>query len=278
VGAPEKRPNTLPVTRHALGRALVVNAATKPLNVGVGAAIAVLGIVIGVPWLIAVGLVVYVALAATSIFDGRETKQLSARIYGDDAKPLPRADISTLAPEIAKPLEEARREEQAIRAAVQQAQLPFGDVSAEIDGLMRDIERIAGRAQQLVSYLADQDEGELKAKLARFQKPNADPGTANALKEAAAAVQEQLNANAALETQRDRFLAELDHLVASLGVVRAQLVRMSIAEEGEVQQQVTGELRDLRTRMSALAQGMQEAFAGLPATDAATPPVAGSSS
>ena len=53
---------------------------------------------------------------------------------------------------------------------------------------------------------------------------------------------------------------------------------MSIAEEGEVQQQVTGELRDLRTRMGALAQGMQEAFAGLPAGGTTEPPVAGSPS
>jgi hypothetical protein len=37
---------------------------------------------------------------------------------------------------------------------------------------------------------------------------------------------------------------------------------------------VTGELRDMRSRMSALAQGMQEAFAGLPATTASTDPPA----
>jgi hypothetical protein len=139
---------------------------------------------------------------------------------------------------------------------------------------MRDIERIAGRAQQLVDYLGDQDEGELQEKLRRFEKPNPDPATADALEQAAEAVQEQLKANVALETQRERFLAELDHLVASLGVVRAQLVRMSIAEEGEVQQQVTGELRDMRSRMSALAQGMQDAFAGLPATSPPADPPA----
>jgi hypothetical protein len=49
---------------------------------------------------------------------------------------------------------------------------------------------------------------------------------------------------------------------------------MSIAEEGDVQQQVTGELRDMRSRMSALAQGMQEAFAGLPAASPSTDPPA----
>jgi chromosome segregation ATPase len=277
MGVPDKRPPAPVPTRHALGRALVVNAATKPLNVGAGAAIAIAGILLGTGWLIAVGLAVYVALAAASMFDARETKQLSDRLYGTD-KPVARADISKLAPEIARPLQEARAEEEAIRRAVEQAQLPFADVNAEIDGLMRDIERIAGRAQQLVAYLDDQDEDELKAKLARFEKPNADPATADALKQAAEAVREQMNANQALETQRDRFLAELDHLVASLGVVRAQLVRMSIAEEGEVQQQVTGELRDLRTRMSSLAQGMQEAFAGLPAGGTTAPPVAGSGS
>jgi hypothetical protein len=249
-----------------------VNAATKPLNVTAGAAIAIAGIVLGVGWLVLVGAAVYVALTVASVFDGRETAQLSKRIYGADDKPLPRADISELAPEIAGPLGEARKEEDAIRAAVAAAQLPFGDVSAEIDGLMRDIERIAGRAQQLVDYLGDQHDGELEAKLKRFERPTADPATADALHQAAEAVREQIKANAALETQRDRFLAELEHLVASLGVVRAQLVRMSIAEEGEVQQQVTGELRDLRGRMGALAQGMQEAFAGLPAATPSQPP------
>jgi len=273
--APDKRPPApVPVTRHALGRALVVNALTKPLNVGVGAAIAVAGIVIGVSWVVVLGLAVYVALAVASLFDGGETARLSKRIYGGDEKALPRADLSKLAPEIAQPLAEARSEEAAIRTAVQAAQLPFADVSAEIDGLMRDIERIAGRAQQLVDYLADQDEDELQAKLRRFERPTADPATADALKQAAEAVKEQIAANAALEQQRDRFLAELEHLVASLGVVRAQLVRMSIAEEGEVQQQVTGELRDMRTRMGALAQGMQEAFAGLPAANAQADPPA----
>lgn len=273
MSVPDKRQpsSPVPVTRHALGKALVVNAVTKPLNVGIGAAIVIVGIVAAIPWLIAVGVATYVALAAASIFDGRETKRLSDRLYGVSDKPLPRADISKLAPEIAGPLAEARKEEEAIRAAVAAAQLPFGDVSAEIDGLMRDIERVAGRAQQLVDYLADQDEGELRAKLRRFQQPSPDPATADALKQAADAVQEQLKANEALRTQRDRFLAELEHLVASLGVVRAQLVRMSIAEEGEVQQQVTGELRDLRGRMSSLAQGMQEAFAGLPAPASAEP-------
>jgi hypothetical protein len=267
---PDKPP---PATRSALGRALVVNAATKPLNVGVGAAIVVAGIVLGYPWLVAIALAVYVALVVTSVFDGRETAKLSQRIYGPDEQTLPRADISKLAPEIAGPLQEARKEETAIRTAIQAAQLPFGDVTTEIDGLMRDIERIAGRAQQLVDYLSDQDDDELKAKIKRFERPSSDAATSDALKQAAEAVKEQLTANEALETQRERFLAELEHLVASLGVVRAQLVRMSIAEEGQVQQQVTGELKDLRGRMSSLAQGMQEAFAGLPASPPAAPGV-----
>ena len=77
-------------------------------------------------------------------------------------------------------------------------------------------------------------------------------------------MREQLKANEALETQRERFLAELEHLVASLGVVRAQLVRMSIAEEGEVQQQVTGELRDLRSRMGDARAGHAGGLRGAP--------------
>ena len=177
MAAPDKRPPApVPVTRHALGRALVVNALTKPLNVGAGAAIAIAGIVLGTRWLIALGFAVYVALVVASMFDAGETARSRSGIYGSDEKALPRADISKLAPEIAAPLQEARREEEAIRTAVEQAQLPFGDVSAEIDGLMRDIERIAGRAQQLVDYLADQDEGELEGEAGTLREAQPRPG------------------------------------------------------------------------------------------------------
>ena len=81
-------PAPVPVTRHALGRALVVNALTKPLNVGAGAAFTVTGIVIGVPWMIALGLVVYVALVVSSLLDGGETARLSKRIYGGERRPF----------------------------------------------------------------------------------------------------------------------------------------------------------------------------------------------
>ena len=62
-----------------------------------------------------------------------------------------------------------------------------------------------------------------------------------------------------LEGQLDRSYAELDHLVASLGVIRGQIVRMSVQEDSSIQDDLGAQLKDLRQRVSTLADGMGEA-------------------
>ena len=71
--------------------------------------------------------------------------------------------------------------------------------------------------------------------------------------------------NGQLAAELDRFRAELEHLTASLGVVRGQLVRMSVAEEASLQDDVADQVRDLRERIGGVAQALGAAWERAPA-------------
>ena len=55
----------------------------------------------------------------------------------------------------------------------------------------------------------------------------------------------------------------MEHLIASLGVVHGQLVRMSVVDETHLQEDVAGQVRDLRERVASVADGLREAVAQL---------------
>ena len=237
------------VTRDRLRRELVANAATKPLNVIVPATVVVAGLLLGTWWLVPVAVVVYLALGAFTLFDQREAERVGTRTYAVARGDVRRLDPGSLAPEIAGPVRTARAEEKAIRETVAKAHLPFEEVSGEIDGLMGELDRIAGRAQLIYDYLSSQDAGVREAR-----------------DRAIAALEEQRQVQQQLYDQLERFYAEMEHLAASLGTVHGQLVRMSVAEEAAGQTELAKQVRDLRDRVKALAQGMTEAYAQVSST------------
>jgi hypothetical protein len=99
-----------PVTREHLQRTLVVNAATKPVNVAVPAAVVVAGILVGAPWLLAIAVVVYAALALMTFFDEDEARRVGERASGRTGAPAaPQLDARSLAPPIRAQLEAARQ-------------------------------------------------------------------------------------------------------------------------------------------------------------------------
>jgi hypothetical protein len=55
----------------------------------------------------------------------------------------------------------------------------------------------------------------------------------------------------------------MEHLIASLGIVHGQLVRMSVTNDAHLQEDVARELSDLRDRVSTFAEGMREAVSRL---------------
>jgi len=247
------------VTRTDLRRGLVVNALTKPINVVVPAAVAVAALLIGASWLIVVAVAVYAVLAVLTFFDEGEAEKVGKRVYGDRGGREKRLDVRTLAPPIAQQVQAARDCEVRIKDTIQHSNLSFAEVDGEVDSLVRAVELIAQRAERIYDYLATQDLAAIDGRLAQLQG-SADPSAQAIVK----ALGEQRAALTDLQGQLTRFYSQIEQLVASLGTVNSQLVRMSVASEEEDQAELAEQVRGLREQVDALSAGMNEAYGRAP--------------
>jgi hypothetical protein len=249
------------VTRKSLRRDLVLNASTKPLALGVGAAVAVAAFVVGTPWLLAVAVVAYVALVVTTLFDPEEAGRVGQDAYrrassAKDQRRVPKG----LAPPISALVHRAHVEERRIDRAIEASGLPFTDVSIEVEHLMSELERNARRAQVLWAYLDEQRPEELRQRLHALRKETGgDAEAARSRQRAFAALEHQLQVGETLRSEYARFDAEVEHLIASLGVVHGELVRISVADDAIAQEGLADQVRHLRQRVGAVAEGMTEA-------------------
>jgi hypothetical protein len=253
------------VTRETLRRQLLLNAARTPLGVGIAVLVVVAGIALDAPWLFAVALLLYVGIAASKFFDGDEAERVGQLVY-DRARPVARREPaeralpSGLSIELIELLQRARREERRILDAIAASELPFEPVSLEVEGLAGEMERIAVRAQAVSAFLRGHDVEELQTRLAALRtESQGDPAAVRARERAADAIEDQLRVGRALESELERFRAEMEHIIASLGVVHGQLVRISVSSDPQHQDEVAREVRDLRGRLGALADGLGNA-------------------
>lgn len=254
------------ITRGDLRRVLAVNAATKPTTIAVPTALIIAGIVLGLSALmVPLALLVFAGLFATTFFDSDEAEKVGKATYADAEAGRSKAAIEarageSYAPEIATALDAAREQERCIKEAVDSADMPFTEVSTEVDSLMREMERIAKKAQTVYAYMAAQNPDATRRRVRQLRDGNGRGQAAVAGKRAADALEAQLHVQEALSEQLERFLAEMEHLTASLGVVHGQMVRMSVAEESLMQDELAGQVRELRDRVGAVAEGLNEAF------------------
>jgi hypothetical protein len=263
------------VTRKTLRRELIQNAATKPVAISTGAVVAIAGFLLHTIWLLPIAIAVYLALALATLFDSDEAKRVGDRTYArsHSLRRRPRIDDRRFSPEIASLLDQAQVEEERIRDAIAQAKLPLTDVSVEVDALMKETERIAQKAQLVMNYLAQQDADSMERRRRELMRAARDTTgeTRKASERAASAVEEQLRVRDALVSELDRFYAEMEHVVASLGVVHGDVVRMSVADERSMQDDLAGRVRDLRERVGTLAGGIDEAMGRVSTDDPAQP-------
>jgi hypothetical protein len=250
-----------PYSRGEYNRALIANALLAPFNIVLLAAILIVGILIGVfvP-LLPVAIVVYLAGAARTYFDDdaaqkvleRERTRRAASASGR-AKEL----TESLAPPIATLVAEARRREVRIRQAIERAELPYDEVATEVDGFLAATEGTARRAQLLYEALADTPPDRVEARLRQVQN---DPDK----KDLADALSTQLETLRRMERQLDRFYSELERIIVELDTVRSQLVSMSASTETAQQDLLASEVRELRERMGAVADGLSAAYESTP--------------
>ena len=251
-----------PPTRAELNRLLVANALTKTWpNVLLPAGLAVAGLLLGLDFvlLLPVALVAWIALSAVTYFDADEAEAVAERDRARRRGALAsgrRTDLRALAPPVAAHLQQVLAQEQHIRGAIERADLPFSEVSDEVDTFVRAAEKTAGRAQLLYEYLAEQDPRQVEY---RYQQVRAEADPSK--KALAEALWAQLQAMHRAQKELESFYTEMERIAVELGNIRGQLLSVSAASEGAAQRQLASDVRDLREQMGAVAEGMNEALA-----------------
>jgi hypothetical protein len=238
-----------PPTRAELNRLLIGNALTKTWpNVLVPAALAVVGLLAGldIALLLPVAVVAWLALSAVTYFDSDEAERVADRDRARRRGALEagrRTELGVLAPPVAGHLQQVLTQEEHIRGAIKRADLPFSEVSEEVDTFVRAAEY---RYQQV--------------------RAEADPSK----KALAEALWTQLQAINRAQKELESFYTEMERIAVELGNIRGQLLSVSAASEGATQRQLASDVRDLREQMGAVAEGMNEALAETSAAGPAT--------
>jgi hypothetical protein len=249
-----------PLSRGQLNRLLIANALTKPWpNILLPALIAVAGVLLGLPAVvIPVAIVAWLAFAAITYFDEDEAAEVAGRARADRRpaiEPAERVDPATLAPPIADHLGRVLDQERRIRQAIDRAQLPFEEVSREVDTFVRAAERAAARAQLLYEYLVDEDRARVASRLRELEAAGGDDPSKRALAEALTAQLEGMDRAGA---KLDGFYTEMERIAVELGNVRGQLLSVSATSEAAAQRELAADVRTLREEMGAVAAGMSE--------------------
>ena len=143
-----------------------------------------------------------------------------------------------------------------IHDAIEDAGLPYTEVAAEVDRLVATMQEAAGRAQRLHEGLRDAPPEAVAARLERV-KADDDP----AKRELATALAEQLAVQRRMEAQLGHFYAEMERMLIELDTVRGNLISVSASSAADNQEQVAGEVRELRDDMGAVADRIAAAGA-----------------
>jgi hypothetical protein len=257
------------ITRTDLRRALAVNALTKPVNVLVPAAVAVAAVIIDAWWLWVVAVVVFAVLCAQTFFDEDEAERVGERTYAGDLPAGRPVDSRKLAPPIRAQLDAALSEQKRIRDAIDAAALPFADLGVEVTALVREMERTAARAQLVYEYLAGLHPDRIEARMRELRAAQGS-GPDDPARTTADALEEQLAAYRDMRRQVERYFAEMEQTVAALSTIHAQIVRMGVTADAGGEEELTGRVRDLRGKVTALTEGIGEAYEEAPDTPASS--------
>lgn len=251
-------PAKQPYSRGEFAGALVANAAAKPFNIALLVGTMGAGVLLGGPVIVTlvVALAIYAIAAAWTFFDEEEAETVLARVRGERQAALRagtvRLDPNTLAPEVREHLLAARRIEARIRDAIQRAELPYEEVSTEIDALVSLMELSASRAQLLYEALKDSPPQRVAARLLELE--------GSGKTELIEALEHQLKIQVRMQDQLQSFYDQMERMVVEFDSIRGSLVSVSASTEVGNQQRLAGDVRALRDELGAVAAGMDEAF------------------
>jgi hypothetical protein len=249
-----------PYSRSEFNRALILNAALDPFAIVLLAGVVVAGLVLDVlALMLPVALVVYGIAAARAYFDEDEAQKVLERERARRRKVLEKGEKRLDPMTLAKPIQDlwlgALQRESRIKEAIERAELPYTEVSDEVDVFIRAMEGTARRGQLLYEALAESPPHWVEDRLAELTKENAPEK-----KDLVAALSNQLKVLYRMERQLQRFYDEMEKILIELDTVRGSLVSVSASTDAANQQNLAAEVRGLREEVGALAEGMNEAY------------------
>ena len=245
-----------PYSRGEFNRALIANALLSPFNVVLLAVMLVAGLLLNVfVFVLPVAMVVYGIAAARTYFDEDEASKVLEREKRTRRKALEKGRLNpvALAPPIRTLLEGALSRERAIRDAISRAQLPYEEVSDEVDSFIRAIEESARRAELLYEALSESPPQAVQQRLGEVR---GDPTKV----ELTQALESQLSVLGRMQAQLERFYDEMERILVELDTVRGNLVSVSASTDSANQERVAADVRGLREEVGAVAEGMSEAY------------------
>jgi hypothetical protein len=251
-------PPPAPYDRARFNRALIANALFDTFNVALLAVVLIAGILLGIfAYALPIGIVLYLAGAVRTYFDEDAANKVLERERASHRRELEKGRKKVkpedFAPPIARLLREARMREQRIGDAISRAELPYEEVTDEIDRFVAAMDSTASRAQLLYEALADTPPDGVEARLAEVKRRGGEPELEEALTT-------QLATLRRMEKQLDKFFAEMERILVELDTVRSQLVSVSASTESGTQAELAADVRALRERVGASAEGMAAAF------------------
>ncbi|MDX6691091.1 MAG: hypothetical protein QOG15_2548, partial [Solirubrobacteraceae bacterium] len=197
-----------PYSRDEFAGALVANAAAKPFNIALlvgtmGGAVLVGGTVIVA---LVVALTIYAIAVARTFFDEEEADTVLERVRGERRRELSAGtqhlDPAALAPEIRRHLLAARATDARIREAIERAELPYAEVSTEVDALVSLMELSASRAQLLWEALQESPPSRVAGRLRELE--------GSGKTELIEALQHQLTVQQKMQAQLDSFYDQME--------------------------------------------------------------------
>jgi hypothetical protein len=246
-----------PYSRDDYRQALITNALLDPFNVVLLAVVLIAGILLGaLPILGPAAVVLYLAGATRTFFDEDAARKVLDREKGQRKKQVAgpaRLDERTLTPGIARLVQQARDRETRIRAAIEQADLPYDEIAGEVDGFVLQLEDTARRAQSLADALRDTPPVNVQRRLAEVK---GQPGKV----ELTEALSTQLTTLQRMQAQLSRFGDEMERILVELDTIRGQIVSVGATTGNARSKELAGEVRSLREQMGAVADGMSAAY------------------
>ena len=251
-------PAKQPYSRGEFAGALVANATAKPFNIALLIGTMGAGVLVGGSVAVALlaALVVYAIAVARTFFDADEADAVLERVRAERRTAIEsgtkRLDPRTLAPDVRRHLLAARAIEERIREAIERAELPYEEVSTEVDSLVTLMELSAARAQLLHEALEDSPPSRVAKRLDELE--------GSGKTELIDALRHQLSVQRKMQAQLESFYDQMERVAVELDSIRGSLLSVSASTDVGNQQRLAGDVRALRDELGSLAEGMSEAF------------------